>query len=31
LRYDGSTGKLAALGVQVADDILELRYYFCQD
>lgn len=30
LKYDGSTGKLAALGIQVADDIAELRYYLCQ-
>ena len=30
LRYDDNTGKLAALGVQVADDLGELRYYLCR-
>jgi len=30
LRYDDNTGKLAALGVQVAGDLAELRYYFCR-
>jgi hypothetical protein len=30
LRYDDLTGKFAALGVQVADDLAELRYYLCR-
>ena len=30
LRYDDLTGKFAALGVQVADDLGELRYYLCR-
>jgi hypothetical protein len=30
LRYDDRTGKLAALGVQVADDLAELRHYLCR-
>ena len=30
LRYDDHTGKFAALGVQVADDLAELRYYLCR-
>ena len=30
LRYDDNTGKFAALGVQVADDLGELRYYLCR-
>lgn len=30
LRYDDNTGKLAALGVQLADDLGELRYYLCR-
>lgn len=30
LRYDDLTGKFAALGVQVADDLGELRFYLCR-
>lgn len=30
LRYDDNSGKLAALGVQVAADLGELRYYLCR-
>ena len=30
LRYDDLTGKFAALRVDVADDLGELRYYFCR-
>ncbi len=30
LRYDDHTGKLAALGVEVAEDLAELRYYLCR-
>lgn len=30
LRYDDNTGKLAALGVEVAEDLAELRYYLCR-
>ena len=30
LRYDDHTGKLAALRVDVADDLEELRYYLCR-
>lgn len=30
LRYDDNTGKLAALGVDVADNLDELRYYLCR-
>lgn len=30
LRYDALTGKFAALGVQAADDLGELRYYLCR-
>ena len=30
LRYDDNTGKLAALGVDVADNLAELRYYLCR-
>jgi len=30
LRYDDSTGKLAALRVDVADELEELRYYLCR-
>jgi len=31
LRYDDNTGKLAALGVEVASDLTELRYFLCHD
>lgn len=30
LRYDDNTGKLAALGVDVASDLAELRHYLCR-
>lgn len=30
LRYDDNTGKFAALGVNVASDLAELRYYLCR-
>jgi hypothetical protein len=30
LRYDDLTGKFAALGVDVAVDLGELRYYLCR-
>jgi hypothetical protein len=30
LRYDDLTGKFAALGVDGADDLGELRYYLCR-
>ena len=30
LRYDDLTGKFAALGVDVASDLGELRYYLCR-
>lgn len=29
LKYDDCTGKLPTLGVQVADDLAELRHYLC--
>jgi hypothetical protein len=30
LRYDDNTGKFAALGVEVAGDLAELRYFLCR-
>lgn len=30
LRYDDNTGKFAALGVEVASDLGELRYLLCR-
>ena len=30
LKYDDNTGKFAALRVQIADDLAELRYYLCR-
>ncbi len=30
LKYDDNTGKLAALGVEVASDLAELRYFLCR-